>query len=120
MAIEYETPTALAQFSLIQFKTVMKIADIDEATYSMILRAIFDNLNTQYDIDVDNLTEITFDFTLAVYRHAKFLFELLDKNLDVIDKTSDTSGNKTTFNAQPPKEVCSVYKMYSPVAPALL
>jgi len=120
MAFIYDDPTALEQFSFAQFKAVMGVTEIDEPTYALILRAIFDNLLIQFDIDIDAATEITFDFTYAIYRHAKFIFEVQKQNLDVIEKTSDPSGNRTTFKVQIPIELIAVYKMYSPIEPALL
>jgi len=120
VAITYETPTALSQFSFVQFKTTMSVSDIDEPTFALILRSIFANLLVQYDIDIDTVTEMTYDFSFAIFRHAKFIFEVQKQNLDVIQKTSDASGNRTTFKVQTPKDVISVYKMYSPILPALL
>lgn len=120
MALVYEAGDALSQFNFIQFKTVMNIADIDEPSYAIILKAVFDNLLTQYEIDIDTLEVLTYDLVFAIFRHAKFIFEVHHKNLDVIEKTSDASGNKTTFKITVPKEVMATYKMYSPVAPAIL
>ena len=120
MALVYTDPTALSQFNFVHFKNSMGISDMDETAFVLIIRAIFDNLLTQYEIDIDTLNSITYDFTLAVYRHAKFLHEVQKQNLDVIAKTSDASGNRTTFKVEVPKDISATYKMYSPVAPALL
>jgi len=120
MALVYETPTALSQFSFIQFKTTMGIADVDEPSYALILKSIFDTLLTQFSIDIDSVTEITYDFTFAIYRHAKFIHEVSKKNLDVINKVADSSGNRTEYKNVIPKEIISTYKMYSPIPPASL
>ena len=120
MALEYEASTALSQFSFTQFKTVMDIADIDEPTYALILRAIFDTIDTQHEIVIDDLGVITNDLIYAIYRHAKFVFEVQKNKLDIISKTADSSGNRTTFIVEVPTEVRSVYRMYSPSGPAFL
>lgn len=122
MALLYTVPTALSQFSFVQFKAVMGIADIDEPTYSLILKSIFDILNTQYDIDINASTALTLthDMVYAIYRHAKFIFEMQSKNLDVVDTVADASGNRTSFKVKVPTDVLSTYKMYSPILPALL
>jgi len=120
MGLTYETPTALSQFNFIQFKTVMDIADIDEATYGIILRSIFGSLLKIHRIDVDILEEMTYDFIYAIYRHAKFIFDTQKNKLDTIKQMTDISGNKTTFEVETPLDIISVYKMYSPVAPAFL
>ena len=112
--------TVIEQFSFIQFKTVMNIADIDEPTYALILRAVFANLEVQHEIVVDDLLEITSDLVFAIYRHSKFLFDTYKNNIDTIKSTSDSSGNKTTFEAKTPKDVIATYKMYSPRLPAIL
>lgn len=112
--------TVLESFNFVQFKTVMNIADIDEATYALILRGVFARLETQFEIVLDDLTEISADFVFAIYRHAKFIFDTYKNNLDTIKSTSDASGNRTTFDAKAPQDVISTYKMYSPVPPALL
>ena len=120
MGLEYEASTALSQFSFTQFKTVMDVADIDEPTFALILRAIFDTLNTQHEIVIDELEEITNDLIYAIYKHAKFVFEVQKNKLDIISKTADASGNRTTFKVEIPTEVRSIYRMYSPSGPAFL
>jgi len=112
--------SALESFNFIQFKTVMGISDIDEPTYALILRAVFDNLETQHEIIIDDLTSITSDLVFSIYRHAKFIFDVHKNNLDTIKSTSDSSGNRTTFDAETPRDIAAVYKMYSPRPPAYL
>lgn len=107
-------------FNFIQFKTVMNISDIDEATYALILKAVFANLEVQHEIVLDDLTEITSDLVFAIYRHAKYTFDVYKNNIDTLKSTSDASGNKTQYAAEAPTEVLSTYKMYSPVLPAIL
>jgi len=120
MAVIYETPTALSQFNFTQFKAVMGVSDIDEPTYSLLLRSVFDHIKTVHDIDVDTVASLTYDLVFAIYRHTKFMFEVHNKNLDIIEKTSDTSGNKTEYKVETPKDIISTYRMYSPNAPASL
>ena len=112
--------TALESFNFIQFKAIMGISDIDEPTYALILRAVFDNLETEHEILVDDLESITSDLVFAVYRHAKFIFEVHKSNLDTIKSTSDSSGNRTTFEVKTPADVIATYKMYSARPPAYL
>ena len=112
--------TGLEHFSFSQFKAVMSVSDIDEPTYALILRAIFAQLQVQYEISIEASTSITSDMVFAIYRHAKFLFEVHNGNLDVLESVSDSSGNKTKYKVKVPIDIASTYKMYSPVAPALL
>jgi len=110
----------LEQFNYIQFKTVMNVSDVDEATYGLILRAIFANLEVQHTIIIDELQEVTSDFVYAVYRHAKFIFDTYKGNLDTIKSTSDSSGNRTTYEVKIPMDIRAVYKMHSPEPAAYL
>jgi hypothetical protein len=110
----------LEHFSFTQFKVVMAIADIDEATYALILRAIFDQLLIQYEIDLSKATSISFDLTFAIYKHAKHLFEVHKNNLSVLDSVADSAGNRTSYKISIPTEVMSTYKMYSPVPLAII
>lgn len=112
--------TILEQFNFTQFKAVMNIADIDEQTYALILRAVFSNLELRHEIVFDDLTEVKSDLVFAIYRHAKFIFDTYKHNIDTIKNTSDSSGNKTTFNSEAPADVVSTYKMHSPRLTAYL
>jgi len=112
--------TNLELFNFIQFKTVMNISDVDEATYALILKAIFDDLEVQHSIIIDTLPSISSNLVFAIFRHAKFIFEVYKNNLDTIEGTSDSSGNKTTFKMDTPKDIVSTYRMYSPEPPAYL
>lgn len=112
--------SALEQFNFIQFKAVMNIADIDEPTYALILRAVFANLKIQYLIDVETLTSISDDMVYAIYRHSAFLFDIYKNNLDTIKSVSDTSGNRTSYQIDTPVAVISIYKMYAEIPPAYL
>jgi len=112
--------TPLELFGFTQFKTVMNVSDIDEPTYALILKGIFAYLMMVHEIDVDNLTEITDDFIYAIYRHATYMHYIQATNAMNTQTASDASGNRVVFDVKPPKDIISVYKMYSPVPPALL
>ena len=112
--------TALESFNFTQFKTVMGVSNIDEATYGLILRAIFARLKTVHSIDLNVVTDISEELVYAIYRHAKFIFEVHKGNLDVIKSTADSSGNRTKFDVETPSAVTGIYKMYSPDALAFL
>ena len=108
------------QFSFTTFKAVSGIANAEELKYSVVLRAIFDLLKLQYEIDIDTLDPIPYMLQNAIYEHATFLYKVDAKGLNIISSVTDTAGNKTAYNVTTPKEILAVYKMISPTAPALL
>ena len=107
-------------FNFFNFKTLMKVADIDEATYGFIIRSIFLELKDDYGIDIDTLTDVPFDLQLAVFTHAKFIYTVTTDNLHTIKSVSDAAGGRTTYNVELPKEIGWTYKRYSDIPPASL
>jgi len=109
------------QFSFSQFKIVMNIAEVDEPTYALLLRAVFKHTFKFYSIDLDDEdAEFPAELVFNIYRHAKYLFDTNKGNLDTVSSVSDSSGNRTSFKGSLPKEITMVYKAYSPEPPAYL
>ena len=107
-------------FDFTTFKTLSGITDAEEPKYALVMRAIFESLELQYDIDMDTLTYVPYILQNAIYEHASFLYKVETKGLNLISSITDTSGNKTSYNVTTPKEILAIYKMLSPTAPALL
>jgi hypothetical protein len=107
-------------FTYAYLKQVMKIADEDDALYALALRSVFDHLNTYHTIDVENATDVPYELQLAIFRHTKYLVELIRSNTDVIASSTDSKGDKVTYNAAPPKPILWTYKAYSDEPPAYL
>ena len=123
-------------FTFGTFKEVMDISDISEETYAFILRAVFKYVLKVHSIDLEEFVdnevvlavgeEPTFipipeDLQYAVFKHAKYLYEIQVKGVEIIDSVKDSGGNTSRFReAKLPALITSTYRMYSPIEPIIL
>jgi len=154
----------------------MAISDIDEATYSFIIRSIFNYLKKTFGIDleatqvitplagtttssivvsstvnllaeqeiisgteisyitsIDSLTSfsispsfttipttatvhttlVPFELQYAIYQHAKFLFEVQTKNINIVSGVHDSVGGRVSYKDKLPMSIINVYREYS-------
>lgn len=94
-------------FSFTAFKSAMEVNDIDEATYSFILRAVFRYIKQKYGIDV----EATKSFTVSVGSTTSSIVvplttdiiagQLADNEHDILTVANDTVALTTTFTVSP-------------------
>jgi len=107
------------KFNFILFKNAMQASDQAEATYSIILRAVFQELKTLYSIDIEEFAEIPDDLVYAIFRHTKYLYDIQENSVDVMGYISSSDSNRVNFSPEFPKEVLNTYRQYSQTAPAI-
>jgi len=125
---------AASTFTFTTFKAVMGIDDIPEATYAFILRAVFEYVNTVHEINIDDYqsqpaadgtttsVDIPVDLQLALFSHAKYLYETQVSNSDIVAQAKDAGGNTVVYQSkkQLPANITSTYRMYSQTEPVIL
>lgn len=123
-------------FTFGTFKAVMGISDVSEEAYAFILRTVFAYVKKVHSIDVTAFSDnevvlaegelptiITMpeDLQYAMFKHAKFLYEVQVKGSDLVDSVKDSGGNTTRFKDPVlPSVITSTYRMYSPIEPVYL
>jgi hypothetical protein len=100
-------------FNFTVFKSVMEVSDIDEGTYSFVLRAVLLYIKRTFGIDLDTYTDVPLDLQYAIFQHAKYLFDYQKKSISTVGIVMDSNGNRVTHRAVPPTASIYVYKEYS-------
>ena len=92
-------------FTFTAFKSAMDITDIDETTYSFLLRSVFRYLTQKYNIDIEATQSFTTSVTSTIssivvpVTDTIILGQLVDGEHEVISVTS--IGTITTFTVSP-------------------
>ena len=127
---------AISTFTFGTFKAVMGINDVSEETYAFLLRTVFKYALKVHSIDLEDYTDnevvlgvgetatviaIPEDLQYAVFKHAKYLYEIQTKGVEIVDSVKDSGGNTSKFReAKLPSIITSTYRMYSPIEPIIL
>lgn len=127
---------AISTFTFGTFKSVMGVSDVSEEAYAFILRTVFKYALKVHSIDLDEFVdnevvlgvdedptfiEVPEDLQYAVFRHAKYLYEVQTKGVEIVDSVKDSGGNTSKFReAKLPSIITSTYRMYSPIEPIIL
>lgn len=103
-------------FTFTAFVSYTNAAEVTQSKYALILRNIFEYVNSVYEIDFDTLLDIPFDLQLAVFEHAKWVYEVSDKSANLVASVTDSNGSKVTYKVTMPTIITRTYERYS-VAP---
>ena len=106
-------------FNFIVFKEAMNVSDQAEATYSIILRSVFQELKNTYSVDIDSMAEVPADLVYAIFRHVKYLYDVQEHSADVMGYSASSDSNKATYKPEFPKEIINTYRQYSTIPPAI-